>query len=118
MDVAERICSRILIIDRGREVVSGTLTDVKTRFGRNAVSVEFDGELDMPVLGRLVRSVNRFPRYVEMELADGVAAQAVLEALVKTVAVRRFEVLSPSLHGIFVAMVGKAAPAADRRGGR
>jgi ABC-2 type transport system ATP-binding protein len=118
MDVAEKICTRILIIDHGREVVSGTLTDVKTRFGRNAVSVEFDGELDMPGLARLVRSVNRFPRWVEMELADGVAAQAVLEALVKTVTVRRFEVLSPSLHGIFVAMVGKAASGADRRGGR
>ncbi len=107
MEVAEKICTRILIIDHGREVVAGTLADVKTRFGKNAVSVEFDGELDLPALGRLVRSVNRFPRWVEMELADGTPAQAVLEALVKMVSVRRFEVLSPSLHGIFVGMVGR-----------
>ncbi len=107
MEVAEKICSRILIIDHGREVVSGTLEDVKARFGRNAVSVEFDGELDLPALGSLVASVNRFPRYAEMELAGGADAQALLRALVGMVRVQRFEVLSPSLHGIFVSMVGK-----------
>jgi ABC-2 type transport system ATP-binding protein len=107
MEVAERICSRILIVDHGREVVSGTLADVKSRFGKNAVSVEFDGELDLAALGRLVSSVNRFPRYAEMELAGGADAQELLRALVGMVRVRRFEVLSPSLHGIFVGMVGK-----------
>jgi ABC-2 type transport system ATP-binding protein len=107
MEVAERICSRILIVDHGREVVSGTLDDVKSRFGKNAVSVEFDGELDLPALGRMVGAVNRFPRYAEMELAAGADAQDLLRALVGMVRVRRFEVLSPSLHGIFVSMVGK-----------
>jgi ABC-type uncharacterized transport system ATPase subunit len=42
-----------------------------------------------------------------MELAEGASAQEVLAALVGQVAVRRFEVLAPSLHGIFVQIVGK-----------
>jgi ABC-2 type transport system ATP-binding protein len=108
MEVAEKICSRILIIDHGREVISGTLADIKARYGKNTIAVEFDGELDLPKLSRLVSRVSRFPRYVEMELAGGASAQEVLAALVGQVAVRRFEVLAPSLHGIFVQIVGKA----------
>ena len=78
--------------------------------------MEFDGELDLKGIAHLVSSVNRFPRYVEMELAPGASAQDVLEALVPKVAVRRFEVLAPSLHGIFVQIVGRGG--ADRpRGG-
>ena len=107
MEVAEKICSRILIIDHGREVVSGTLGDIKGRYGKNTVSVEFDGEMDLACLSHLVSAVSRFPRYVEMELAEGASAQEVLTAIVGKVSVRRFEVLAPSLHSIFVRIVGK-----------
>jgi len=108
MEVAEKICSRILIIDHGRAVVSGVLADIKGRHGKNSVSVEFDGELDTARLTRLGSIISRFPRFVEMELAEGTSAQEVLAALVGTVSIRRFEEVAPSLHSIFVQIVGKA----------
>jgi ABC-2 type transport system ATP-binding protein len=106
MEVAERICSRILVIDHGREVVSGSLAEVKGRYGRNSVVAEFDGALDVGGLSRLAADVTRFPRWVEIELADGASPQELLKALVAQVSVRRFEVVSPSLHKIFVSLVG------------
>jgi ABC-2 type transport system ATP-binding protein len=114
MEVAERICSRILVIDHGHEVVSGTLAEVKGRWGRNSVVAEFDGNLDSGSLSRLAADVVRYPRWVEIELADGASPQELLKALVAQVTVRRFEVVSPSLHKIFVSLVGdgKAAAAA------
>jgi ABC-2 type transport system ATP-binding protein len=106
MEVAEKICSRILIMDQGRVVVSGPLADIKGRYGKNSVSVEFDGELDLERLPLPVSVISRFPRYVEMELAEGTSAQDVLAALVGRVSIRRFEVIAPSLHAIFVQIVG------------
>jgi len=106
MEVAERICSRIIVIDHGREVVSGSVAEVKSRYGRRAVTVEFDGTINFEPLAKLVRSVSRFPRWAEMELADGASPQAVLRVLVDQVSVSRFEVVSPSLHKIFVELVG------------
>ncbi len=106
MEVAERICSRIIVIDHGREVVSGSVAEVKSRYGRRAVTVEFDGTINFEPLAKLVRSVSRFPRWAEMELADGASPQAVLRILVDQVSVSRFEVVSPSLHKIFVELVG------------
>jgi len=107
MEVAERICSRIFLIDHGREVLSGTTDEVKSRFGRNAVLVEFDGELDLKGFSGLAANLIRYPRYVEIELAPGVSSQELLKALAARVTVRRFEVASPSLHKIFVQLVGR-----------
>jgi ABC-2 type transport system ATP-binding protein len=107
MEVAERICSQIFLIDHGREVLSGAMDEVKSRYGRNAVVVEFDGELDMDALRGLAANVIRYPRYAEIELENGATSQHLLKALADQVAVRRFEVASPSLHKIFVQLVGR-----------
>jgi ABC-2 type transport system ATP-binding protein len=106
MDVAEKICSRILIIDHGKEIVAGSLAEVKSSHGRNMVVAEFDGTIDFSALSGMVADVTRYPRWVEMELAEGASPQELLKRLVGQVAVRRFEVVSPSLHKIFVELVG------------
>ena len=107
MEVAERICSRIFLIDHGREVLSGTMDEVKARYGRNAVKVEFDGDLDQAGIAVLAANVIRYPRYVEIELAPGASSQDLLRKLAARVTVRLFEVASPSLHKIFVQLVGR-----------
>jgi ABC-2 type transport system ATP-binding protein len=109
MEVAERVCSRLLVIDRGREVLSGSLADIKSRHGRNTVTVEFDGTIDFDSLSGMVRNATRFPRWAEMELIEGANHQDVLRRLLEQVSVRRFEVASPSLHKIFVNLVGTRA---------
>jgi ABC-2 type transport system ATP-binding protein len=106
MDVAEKICSRIFIIDHGREVISGTMAEVKGRFGKNAVVVEFDGNLDFSSLSRLAAKITRYPRWVEMEPAEGASPQDILKAVAAQVSVRKFEIVSPSLHAIFVERLG------------
>jgi ABC-2 type transport system ATP-binding protein len=106
MEVAEKICSRILVLDHGREVISGSLSELKSRYGHNTVVVEFDGTIDFATLSGMARCVSRFPRWVEVELAEGVSSQTLLTCLLDQVFVRRFEIVSPSLHRIFVDAVG------------
>ena len=115
MEVAERICSRILVIDHGREVISGSVADIKSRYGHNTVAVEFDGVIDFGSLAGMVRNVSRYPRWVEVELLEGASPQALLRCLVGQVSVRRFEVVSPSLHKIFVELVGGPEKAGEER---
>ncbi|HEX2685929.1 MAG TPA: DUF4162 domain-containing protein, partial [Kofleriaceae bacterium] len=52
----------------------------------------------------------------EVKLAEGVAPPRLLSALVAAgVSVRRFEVVVPTLHQIFVDRVGASATVAERR---
>jgi ABC-type uncharacterized transport system ATPase subunit len=61
-----------------------------------------------------------YPRWVEAQLADGATPDDLLGALVGKVAIRRFEVVAPSLHRIYLSQVGTDGreAAADGEEGR
>ena len=105
MEQAERICERVHIIDRGRTVIDGRLSEVKDRFGTGSVQVEVDGDTGFLRADPLVAGLTGYPNYVEIEPAEGVAPERILKLLVDRVRVRRFEVVAPSLHRIFVERV-------------
>jgi ABC-type uncharacterized transport system ATPase subunit len=65
---------------------------------------------------RLVKKVDDYGQYAELELAPGADAQDILQQLVASGArLSKFELQEPSLHSIFVDMVGPEAarPAAS-----
>ena len=106
MEQAERLCNRIFLMNKGREVVSGPLSEVKSRYGTRSVAMEFDGDgsflRDLPA----VEQVIEYPRYVEVALAADHGPDEVLEASVGRLSISRFEVMSPSLHRIFLDLAG------------
>ncbi len=106
MEQAERICHRILIMDHGKAVIEGRVGEVKERYGKKSVAVEFDGEIDFVRGHPAVKSVIYYPRWAEIELADGHDSDELYQLLAGRVSVRRFEVLLPSLHKIFVDQLG------------
>jgi ABC-2 type transport system ATP-binding protein len=109
MEHAERICERILLVSRGREVASGSLAEVKARFGTDAARVEYDGDGSFIASLPYVRATREFPRWVEVELDGPEAADRLYRDLAGRVRVRRFELLEPSLHAIFIRLVGADA---------
>jgi ABC-2 type transport system ATP-binding protein len=105
METVERLCDSIALINRGRMVLEGTVKDVKSRHGKNTIVLAYDG--DGAFIGALpgVLKVSDFGRYVEVRMADGADAQAILRAVSERLRVSRFEVVEPSLHDIFVERV-------------
>ena len=112
METVERLCDSIALINRGRKVLEGTVKDVKSRHGKNTIVLSYDG--DGAFLGGLpgVLKVSDFGRYVEVRMADGADAQAILRAASERLRVSRFEVVEPSLHDIFVERVTASEAAA------
>lgn len=109
MEHAEKICERILLMHKGREVLSGAMGDIKARYGKNAVQLEFDGDAGFIKQLDYVASVSAYPRWLEVELKDGADPNALYSALAGRINVRRFETVAPSLHKIFITQVGGAA---------
>ncbi|HWW74555.1 MAG TPA: DUF4162 domain-containing protein, partial [Pyrinomonadaceae bacterium] len=110
MEVAERICDDICLINRSRKVLDGSMREVKSGFGRNSVALRFEGEGgDVLEDKALVASVERHSDYAEALLAPGADAQELLRRLLAAGArVTRFELVEPSLHDIFIEKVGGA----------
>src|ERR1700727_135386 len=44
MDQAEKLCDEICLVHRGEKVLSGKMRDVKSRYERNRVIIDFDGQ--------------------------------------------------------------------------
>jgi ABC-2 type transport system ATP-binding protein len=106
MEHAEKICERILLMDKGKEVVYGSMADIKAQYGRNAVQLEFDGDASFVAGLDFVESVVSYPRWIEVELKEDADPDALFRALAGRLRVRRFETVAPSLHKIFVRLVG------------
>jgi len=107
MDQAERLCDFILLINKGKNVIDGTLDQIRSRYDSDVVSVELEGDTDFVRDIPIVRSATRAGRRLEIALNEDADAQELLQALVGRVRVRAFEVKVPSLHEIFVDLAGE-----------
>ena len=119
MEQAEKLCDQLCIIARGRKLVDGALADIKrTQTGHHLV-IGFDGApgaaAQLFADERVVKKVDDYGQYAELELAPGADPQRLLAALVSSGArLARFELSEPSLNKIFLDLVGPeaATPAA------
>ena len=106
MESAERLCHEIALIDTGRAVLHGAITSIKERFGKNALRLEFEGNGAFLAGLPVVEHFNDYGQHVELQLVQGADEQEVLRAAVGRLRIRRFEIVAPSLHNIFVQQVG------------
>lgn len=106
MEVAERICDDICLINRSRKILEGSIREVKRGFSRNAVALRLSG--GEAVLGdpMLISKIQRHSDGLEVLLTKGADAQLLLKQLIVAEAtIERFELMEPSLHDIFIEKV-------------
>jgi len=107
MDQVEKLCDSICLINKGKPVLSGSLAEVKSKFGKNTIHIEFEGDADVLKYLTGVKKVNIYPNYAEITLEDGVSSTDVLRELIKYMNLKKFEVKEPSLHSIFIDVVSR-----------
>src|SRR5437667_6945167 len=81
MEQAEKLCDQLCIIARGRKLVDGALGDIKRTHGGHHLVVGFDGHTGgaAHVFAErgLVKRVDDYGQYAELELAPGADAQII-----------------------------------------
>jgi ABC-2 type transport system ATP-binding protein len=106
MDQVEKLCETICLIDRGKSVLQGRLSDLKARFGRRDVRIAYEGEGRFLADNRLVAARTERGNCVELRLAPDADAQELLRLAAANGKVTRFELIEPSLEEIFIEVVG------------
>ena len=107
MDQAEKLCHSICLINHGRAVLEGDLSQIKAGYGRCNVQIKYDGDARFLQESRLVQSFNDYGNYVEVRLAPGADTQELLRLASAGARLSKFEVMEPSLEEIFIAAVSK-----------
>ena len=114
LEQVEQLCDDLCLIANGRVVLAGPLREVKRRFGRDTVSLAFDGDgafLDALAAEGAVTLLQRSGGQAELRLEGGTPPRRVLEAaLAGAREVIRFDLHEPPLTEIFKQAVRDAAP--------
>jgi len=125
MDLVEQLADRILLLDRGRVVLAGTLAEIRARTSSgHRLELELATDLPLTALSALTGVERAEPaglRRVALGLAPGAVVGEVLHAVTGLVGVQAVHSAPERLHEIFLRTVGRdLAPeeltASDRPG--
>jgi ABC-2 type transport system ATP-binding protein len=110
MEIAEKLCDDVCMINRAHKVLDGRLRDIRRSFSRNAVALQFDGGDGLLNDPALVANIRQNGDDFEVLLVPGANPQTLLKRLVDAgTAVTKFELVEPSLHDIFIEKVREVA---------
>jgi len=110
MDQVEKLCDSICLINKGEAVLSGRVREIKSRYERNHIIVEFEGSADFLSSGEIVNAQN-FSGHAEIKLKPHGDAQKLLQEASAAAKIYRFEMVEPSLEEIFIQTVGGSVDA-------
>lgn len=109
METAEKLCDDIILINKSRKVVGGSLRQVKASFGKNMIALRATGGDGVLQDKTLVSNIIEHADEKELVLAEKADTQVLLKKLVENGAnVTKFELIEPSLNDIFIEKVGEA----------
>jgi ABC-2 type transport system ATP-binding protein len=108
MEQVEKLCDSICLINNGEAVLAGNLREIKGRYERNHVIVEFEGDSAFLNSAEIAEAKN-FSGRAEIKLKPHGDAQKLLHEAAARASIYRFELVEPSLEEIFIQTVkGKA----------
>ena len=108
MDQVEKLCEAICLINNGQAVLEGKVREIKSRYERNRVIVEFEGSSDFLKSDEIAESKN-YSGHAEIKLKPHGNAQKLLHEASAAATIFRFELVEPSLEEIFIQTVGGKA---------
>ena len=108
MDQVEKLCDGICLVNHGKSVLQGSVKEVKARYGKRNVQINYEGDGSFLRSNALIETFNDYGNYVEARLKPGVDSQDLLREVMSRVRVNRFELMEPSLEEIFIETVGKS----------
>ncbi len=108
MHEAEKLCDSILLINKGRAILDDSLANVRAQKSSHVICVELEGDTDFVRGLDNVTKVESEGSRLEITLKESADSQELLRSLMGRTRVRAFELKVPSLHEIFVDLVGKS----------
>lgn len=106
MEHVEEMCEHLCILQRGKPVVQGNLTEIKRSFGKKNIIIHSDAKLDFLVSTLGVIKVTPTAEGVKLQVEGEMIADRVLKEIVGKGFIRKFELEEPSLNDIFIEKVG------------
>ncbi len=111
MDTAEKLCSKIFLMNKGREICSGSLSEIKKKFGGNFVKIEYEGDASFLSEHEAVLHIDNYSNYAEVQLKEKVNRHDFLRSIVDKIDINQYSVIEPTLNKIFIDAINQGISA-------
>jgi len=109
MDIAEKLCSEIFLINKGKEVCSGELSEIKKNFGGQHIKIGFEGGSNFIKDDKNILQYEIFSNYAELQLNSLIKPSDFLKSIIDKTTITHFSIIEPSLNKIFIDLVNKTS---------
>ena len=115
MEQVEEICDHIILLNKGKKILDGTIHDVKQSFKENIFKVGSDTNAftNLSNYDHLFSLINANEHQLTIKMKEGTQPNQVLQYLIdQNISLNNFNEVMPSLNDIFIKLVeGKAVAA-------
>jgi ABC-2 type transport system ATP-binding protein len=105
MEQVEEICDHIVLMNLGKKILDGTVTDIKQQFKENSFLIQTDNEVTInpnPIFSTISNEKNK----ILVKINEGYQSNDVLKYLLQeNVNIVAYNELLPSLNDIFIKLV-------------
>jgi ABC-2 type transport system ATP-binding protein len=105
MEQVEEICDHIILMNLGKKILDGTVTDVKQQFKENKFNIQFKGQ-PTDLASPIFTIEHQEKQQLIVKINEGYTSNHVLNYLLQQdVLIERFNEILPSLNDIFIHLV-------------
>ena len=108
LELAEKFCSDIILINEGHKIISGNLEKIKSNYDSSKFNVEFSGDVSSLSASEIIKDIIFDNKKMILKANSNVAASQVLKFLISKGEVSHFQNLEPSLTDIFFDSLNKS----------
>lgn len=110
MEQAEKLCDHICLINQAKVILDGRLTQIKKKYRENAYSIEADDSISFLHDIKGINIIEENNNACKFTLShDNISISKFFEQIKGRVKMRKFEIVEPSLHDIFIKLVQEQA---------
>jgi ABC-2 type transport system ATP-binding protein len=107
MDYAEKMVDYLAMIDNGEIILEGSLGEIKKKFSRKNITIDFEGDISFLHNNPIVEKITDFGNTTGIRVREENQAQELLKLLIEhNVKIKRFDAQDISLHEIFLELAG------------
>lgn len=105
MDIAEKICDQMALVNRGKLILNSTVSEIKQRYSASMVTLRAEGDLGFLDSLDYVTAVEHFGVNKTIQVRHDTDIQLLLQELLRhKIIIKQFVANEMSLHDIFVSL--------------
>ena len=107
MDFAEKMCDHITMIDKGKVILNGSMTEIKSKYAQQNVSINYRGNISFLNGNPIIEKIEDYGNSTGIKVKQPDQVQELLKALVENnITITKFNANEISLQEIFVGLAG------------